>query len=607
MFLRSHGRKKDGKDHTYWSLVETVRTPDGPRQRTLCYLGELNDSAQARWLKTIEVFNEQGETQQLKLFPAHIEPPPDDPQVARVLLNKVRLERTRQFGSCWLGLELWKRLGLDRFFEEAVDEQEADVPWSRVAAVLAINRLCAPGSELAIEQRWYPSTALDDLLGIEEGKINDTRLYRCLDRILPHKTKLEQHLKQRYGELFGAEFEVLLYDLTSTYVEGAAEKNPMMRRGYSRDHRPDCEQMVIALIVNSEGFPFSYETFDGNRADVSTMETILRMVERKYGKARRIWVMDRGIVSEENLAAIRKRGGQYLVGTPRSQMKQFEAELLKGDWIQVRPEVEVKKVAIPQGEETFILCRTSGRKEKEKAIRKRFSDRMEGALQRLAKTIEAGRLKDRNKMERRLGRIQASHPQVSDLYEVALRDTGEGLRLHWAIKEDRHVWRGLREGAYMLRSNLQEGTAEDLWSRYMQLTEAEASFRALKSELSIRPLFHHLEPRVKAHVMVAFLSYALWVTLKHVLKRRPTLVPQPSRSSVDNAEPLSAMKALALLSTLQSADIVLPTTDGREIRLRRITEPTAEQKSLLHQLGLKRPPRAHHFAWSAGPGSRRED
>ena len=265
------------------------------------------------------------------------------------------------------------------------------MPWSRVAALLAINRLCAPGSELAIEERWYPSTALDDLLGIEEGKINDTRLYRCLDRILPHKTKLERHLKQRYGELFGAEFDVLLYDLTSTYVEGAAEKNPMMRRGYSRDHRPDCKQMVIALIVNSEGFPFSYETFDGNRADVSTMETILRMVERKYGKARRVWVFDRGIVSEENLEAIRKRGGQYLVGTPRSQMKQFEEELLKDDWTRVRPEVEVKKVAIPQGEETYILCRTAGRKEKEKAIRKRFCTRMEEALKGLEKTIQTGR------------------------------------------------------------------------------------------------------------------------------------------------------------------------------------------------------------------------
>src|SRR5262252_7980439 len=419
MFLRPNHRSKDGKGHTYWSLVESVRTPDGPRQRTVCHLGELNGSDQARWVKTVEVFNEQGEAQQLKLFPSHVAPA-DDPQVARVLINRVRLERTRQFGACYMGLELWKRLGLDGFFERAVDDDPADVPWSRVAALLAINRLCAPGSELAIEQRWYPSTALDDLLGIEEGKINDTRLYRCLDRILPHKTKLEKHLKERYGELFGAEFDVLLYDLTSTYVEGAAEDNPMMRRGYSRDHRPDREQMVIALIVNEEGFPFSYETFDGNRADVSTMEVILRMVERKYGKARRIWVFDRGIVSEENLAAIRKRGGQYLVGTPRRQMKQFEGELLKEDWKQVRPEVEIKKVTIPQGEETYILCRTVGRQKKEKAIRERFCSRMEIALQQLEKTIATGKLKDRNRMERRLGKIQARNPSVSDLYELSL-------------------------------------------------------------------------------------------------------------------------------------------------------------------------------------------
>jgi transposase len=592
MFLRPNYRSKDGKDHTYWSLVETVRTPDGPRQRTLCHLGERNSAAQARWLKTVEVFNEQGAAQQLKLFPSHVQPPADDPQVARVLLNQVRLERTRQFGACWLGLELWKRLELDRFFEAALDHQPADVPWSRVAALLAINRLCAPGSELAIEQRWYPSTALDDLLEMAEGKINDTRLYRCLDHLLPLKTKLERHLKERFGELFEAEFDVLLYDLTSTYVEGAAENNPMMRHGYSRDHRPDCEQMVIALIVNSEGFPFSYETFDGNRADVSTMETILRMVERKYGQARRIWVLDRGIVSEENLEAIRKRGGQYLVGTPRSQMKQFETELLnKEGWNQVRPEVEVKKIAIPQGEETYILCRTAGRREKEKAIRGRFSSSMEKALKGLEKTIATGRLRDRNKMERRLGKIQARHPQVNDLYDVNLRETAEGVRLSWQMKQDREQWRESREGAYLLRTNLQAETAEELWTKYMQLTEAEAAFRSLKSELSIRPLFHQKEPRVKAHVLVAFLGYALRVTLKHLLKRRPGIVPRPSVSGVDNAQPLSPTKALDLLSTLPSADIVLPTTDGREIRLRRITEPDAEQKSLLHQLRLSLPDR----------------
>lgn len=587
--MRPHRRSKDGKSHQYWSLVETVRTPDGPRQRTLCYLGELNGSAQSRWLKTIEVFNDQGESSQLKLFPSEVEPPVDDPDVARVLVSQVRLERTRQFGACLLGWELWKQLRLDQFFEQTVDGADADVPWSRVAAVLAINRLCAPGSELAVEQRWYPSTALDDLLGIEAGKINDTRLYRCLDRILPHKTKLEQHLKQRYGELFAAEFDLLLYDLTSTYVEGAAEKNPMMKRGYSRDHRPDCEQMVIALIVNRDGFPFSYETFDGNRADVSTMEAVLRMVERKYGKARRVWVMDRGIVSEENLAAIRRRGGQYLVGTPRSQMKQYEAELLKDDWTQVRPEVEVKQVPIPGGEETYVLCRTAGRKEKEKAIRHRFSQRMEGALTRLAKTIATGRLKDRYKMERRLGRLQARHPRVNDLYDVKLSDTPEGVRLSWAVKKDRQDWREQREGAYMLRTNLRAEKAEDLWSKYMQLTEAEASFRALKSELSIRPLFHQKEPRVKAHVMVAFLGYALWVTLKHRLAAQPNTPP----NEADNSKGFySPMTALALLSTLQSADIVLPTTDGHEIRLRRITEPTAEQKQLLDRLGITLP---RHF------------
>src|SRR5213082_856120 len=321
------------------------------------------------------------------------------------------------------------------------------------------------------------------------------------------------------------------------------------------------------------------------------METILRMVERKYGQARRIWVMDRGIVSEENLAAIRKRGGQYLVGTPRSQMKQFEAELLKEDWTQVRPEVEVKKVAIPQGEETYILCRTAGRKEKEKAIRNRFSGSMEKALKGLEKTIALGRLKDRNKMERRLGKIQARHPSVNDLYEISLRDTSAGVRLFWHIQEGHQKWRESREGAYLLRTNLAAESAEELWSKYMQLTEAEASFRALKSELSIRPLFHQKERRVKAHVMVAFLGYALWVTLKHLLQRRPALIPKPAAADVGNTQPLTPMQALALLSKLHSGDIVLPTTDGREIRLRRVTEPTAEQKSLLDLLGSSLPDR----------------
>ena len=342
------------------------------------------------------------------------------------------------------------------------------MPWSRVAAVLAINRLCAPGSELAIEERWYPTTALDDLLAIPEGSLNDTRLYRCLDRLLAHKAKLERHLRERYGELFGAEFDVLLYDLTSSYVEGAAEKNPMLQRGYSRDHRPDCKQVVIALIVNAEGLPLSYETFDGNRADVSTLEAVMRMVECKYGRARRVWVLDRGIVSEENLAALRRRGGQYLVGTPRAKLKQFEAELLAGGWERVREDVEVKRVAMPGGEETYVLCRTTARREKEKAMRNRFSARIEKALQQLAQRVASGKLKDRGKIERNLGRIQAAHPQVADLYEMAIKDSKEGARLGWRQKPEQQQWLEAREGAYLLRTNLTGNGAADLWKKYMQ-------------------------------------------------------------------------------------------------------------------------------------------
>jgi transposase len=555
MFLRPNHRSKDGKEHTYWSLVETVRTPDGPRQRRLCYLGELNGSAHARWLKTIDVFNADGESRQLKLFPSEVAPAEDDPEVARVLIGKVRLERVREFGACYIGLELWKRLELDRFFEQALDDEPADVAWSRVVAVLAINRLCASGSELAIEQRWFPSTALDDLLQVDAGQINASRLYRCLDRILPLKTELEQHLKQRYGALFQAEFDVLLYDLTSSYVEGEAERNPMMKRGYSRDGRSDSKQVVIALIVNTDGFPFSYETFDGNRADVTTMETVLRMVERKYGRARRVWIFDRGIISEENLKAIRRRGGQYLVGTPRSKLKEFERELLGEDWHEIRPEVEVKQVGIPNGEETYILCRSTARKDKEQAIRSRFSVRIENALIGLAKRVATGHLKDRDHIQRKIGGIQARYPQVADLYTITLTDHDGVLKLEWKLIAARADWQKAREGAYLLRTNLQAEDAEQLWKKYIQLTEVEAAFRALKSELSIRPFFHQLERRVKAHVLVAFLGYALWVTLKHLLRRKNLAV--------------SSAKALSVLSTLRSADIILPTTDGRETSAQR--------------------------------------
>jgi transposase len=352
----------------------------------------------------------------------------------------------------------------------------------------------------------------------------------------------------------------------------------MLQRGYSRDHHPDCKQVVIALIVNAEGFPFSYETFDGDRADVTTLEAVMRMVERKYGRARRVWVFDRGIVSEENLASLRKRGGKYLVGTPRSKLKTVEKELLEGGWTQVRDEVEAKLVPMPNGTETYVLCRSTARREKERAIRRRFSSRIEKALKSLEQQVEKGRLKDRQKMERRLGKIQARHPQVSDLYEVGVIERDGRLAVEWKLIDDRQTWRDAREGAYLLRTNLEAETTEELWTKYIQLTEAEAVFRALKSDLLIRPFIHQLEPRVKAHILVAFLGYAMWVTLKHLLRR----------SRCD----LSPAQALTLLSTLQSADIVLPTTDGREIRLRRIATPDPNQQKLLAQLGIVLP---EHF------------
>jgi transposase len=384
-------------------------------------------------------------------------------------------------------------------------------------------------------------------------------------------------LRERYGELFGAEFDVLLYDLTSSYVEGAAAKDPMLQRGYSRDHRPDCKQVVIALIVNEEGFPLSYETFDGNRADVTTVEAVMRMVERKYGRARRVWVFDRGVVSEENLAALRRRNGQYLVGTPRSKLKQFEAELLSGGWERVRDDVEVKRVAVPGGEETYVLCRTTARREKEKAIRSRFSTQIEKALEGLAQRVATGKLKDRGKIERRLGRIEAHYASVADLYQAQVVEAAAGLRVVWQMLADRRAWQETREGAYLLRTNLQAESAAEMWTKYMQLTEAEAAFRVLKSELSIRPLFHQLEHRVKAHILVAFLGYALWVTLKHLLRGKPN--------------PLTPARVLSLLASVQSADIILPTTDGREIRLRRVTTPTEEQSEVLRLLGITIPER----------------
>ena len=577
MFLRANRRTKDGKDHLYWSLVETVRTADGPRQRTVCYLGELNTSAAARWRKTIQIFNAQGEEVQLALFPADGAELPEDARIVRIRLDRVRWTRPREFGDVWLGWHLWQRLGLQPFCERALDAVPADVPWSRIAALLAINRLCAPGSELAIEARWYGSTALDDLVGVDEARVNTDRLYRCLDLLLPQKAALQQHLTARYGELFRAQYEVLLYDLTSTYVEGAAHANPQMRRGYSRDHRPDCKQVVLALIVSPEGFPMAYEVFDGNRPDVTTLDEILDVVEAAYGRAQRVWVFDRGLVSEQNLETLRAREAQYLVGTPRAQLRAFERELLTGDWYQVREGVEVQRVAGPGGDEAFVLCRSATRRAKERAMRERASRSLEADLARLAVQVATGKLTEEARIQRRIGRLLERYPSVAALYEIAVTGPESARQVVWRERTDRRAWCEAREGAYLLRTNLTEADPAQLWAQYIQLTEVEAAFRALKSELAIRPIWHQKASRVQAHILVAFLGYALWVTLKHTLKRA--------------GSGLSPQQALHCLRGIKSGDILLETTDGRTLRLRRVSRPDLRQQVLLDQLHLTLPDR----------------
>lgn len=586
MYLRKNNRFKDGKTHTYWSLMETIRTSEGPRQRLLCYMGELNSSKIKSWRKAIRVFNDQGEEEQLELFPSDSAPDETSGKtnIVKVDLSSIRLERAREFGGIYLAWKIWKRLKLDKFWGETIDyppllvnhNRPVSIPWSKTAAILAINRLCNPGSELSIEEKWYGSTALADLLGVPEDKINTDRLYRCLDQLIPHKDNLEKHLKERFGELFEINYDIILYDLTSTYFEGSASGNPQAKRGYSRDHRPDCKQVCIALIVSEEGFPFAYEVFDGNTVDVTTFKEIINIVEKKYGKARRIWIFDRGIVSEDNLKILRDKKAQYLVGTRRAQLKTYEEELLSQNWEKVREDVEVKLIPDEKKEETYILCRAKGRNLKEKAMRETASQKLDRQLVKLAKRIEEGRLKDAKKIERRIGSVLGKYSSISDFYKVSY----ENRKLTVIVDEKKKAWIRAREGAYLLRTNIEGKDPQSLWEKYMQLTEAEAAFRALKSELVIRPIFHHKEKRVQAHIMVAFLGYALWVTIKHTLKRT---LPY-----------YSPTRALSTLQRIHSGDIMLETiepdeSNRRTIRLRRIFSPDDEQKTILSALNISLP------------------
>ena len=587
MFLKDHQRIKDGKAHHYYALCETIRTDLGPRHRNVCYLGDLNSGGQNGWRKTIEVIDDKQEKREMALFPDTAPSIPTDPDVATVRLRGVRWERPRDFGDVYAGWMLWQRLGLDGFYQEHIDEpvtRPADVPWSLVAGLLAINRLCAPRSELFIDEQWYRQTALDDVLGVPEEKVHKDRLYACLDRLIENKDALEQHLKAKWGELFNATYDILLYDLTSTYFEGAAEANPQAKRGYSRDHRPDCKQVVIALIVSQEGFPFAFEVLDGNRRDVTTLEDMLEVVENKYGYARRIWVFDRGVVSEKNLKILRKRKTPYVCATPRSALKDFEKELTSQNWQKVKDDVEAQTVARASGKETYLLVRSQGRRDKEKAMRDLAMKRMEEGLTKLSAQVAKGRLKEDKKIHIKTGRLLGRYPSVASLYQIDLRVTDKQKKtLVWTRREDKLRWKQITEGTYLIGTNLSDTELSRLWEVYTQLTEAEASFRAIKSELMIRPIWHHKEKRVQAHILVAFLGYALWVTLKHSLKGSQWL-------HVYDYD-VSPWKALNILSRIKSGDIVLPTTDGRTLRLRRISIPDQEGKDLLEKLKITLPDR----------------
>jgi len=568
VFLKTHRIFKDGKPHIYYSLCESLRVNrKRVLQRRVLHLGELNTTQLERWQRTIEVIEEDGRRHQMRLFTdRHRESAaaaaPED--VAEVLLSSLVVRRARQFGACWVGCKLWEELGLGEFWQKALEEQGGAVAWEKVVELLSVNRLIEPRSELFIHEKWFPQTAMSALLDSDERVAEKDRLYRALDRMVEHKEALEEHLALRWKDLFGASFDVLLYDLTSTYFEGEVEEVDKAQRGYSRDHRPDCKQLIIALIVSPEGFPLSYEVFAGNRADVTTLEEMLEAVERKHGRARRVWVFDRGIVSEENLQSLRRRGASYLVGTPRAQLKAYERRLLEGDWQSVSGEVEVQLIA--QDNETYVLARSRARAQKERAMRCRVLHGLMRDLIRLRRLLRHGRLKDPDKVLLHLGRLKERYQQAWRYVKISIED----LRLRWRWDREALRLAASRDGAYLLRTNLEGSDPAQLWSQYIQLTEVEAVFRALKSDLAIRPIWHFTPKRVEAHVMVAFLGYCLWVCLKHKLKASsPSLTP---------------WQLLDQFARIQMVEVWFKLRAGGCICLERITQPEAAQAALIDQL-----------------------
>jgi transposase len=577
MYLRANTRTKDGKQHRYFSVVESRRVNGGsPTQRTVLYLGEINDSQEAAWRKTLEVFDEVEQRHtSLSLFPDDRAVPPEAVNSLQVKLNEMELHRPRAFGNCWLGCQLWRQLGLDEFWEERLggETKRERVPWEKVLRLLVVNRLIDPGSEFRIHRQWFDRSAMGELLGEDFAVAGKDRLYRCLDRILDHQRELFVYLRQRWQDLFGAQFDVLLYDLTSTYIEGAGEQIPKAKHGYSRDHRFDCRQVVIALVITPEGFPLAYEVMDGNTRDTTTLRGFLEKIEATYGKARRVWVMDRGIPTEEVLEEMREpeRRVSYLVGAPRGKIRQQEKRWLELEWQKVRESVEVKLLA--EEGELYVLAKSEGRRAKEQAIRRR---KLVGLLRQLRAMRRS--LPQRDQLLMRIGAAKKEAGRSYWFVRIRLPAEGEEVTretFKFAVNKEKLKKAELRDGHYLLRSNLVEEDPAVLWERYVQLTQIEAAFRSLKSDLGIRPIYHQLGHRVEAHILVAFLAYCLSVTLK---QRLQALAPG-----------LTSRAVLEQLATIQMLDVCFPTTDGRWLVMPRYTEPEPAQKILLHRLKLTLP------------------
>jgi len=574
MYLRHTIRKKDGKVHRYWTLVRSVRVGRRVIQQTVAQLGELDEhgriAARAFARRVI------GAPEEASLF--------DDggePLTAPVRLKGVRVERSRQFGDVYLALCLWRGMGLEDLCRRLLPMGQERVAWAKMAAVLTTARLCEPSSELHIAEDWYRRTALCDLLQLGDAEVNKDRLYRGLDRLLAHKEALEAHLAARCGELFAVENDVLLYDVTSTYFEGQAEANPQAQRGYSRDHRGDCKQVLIALVVTFDGFPLGYEVFAGNTHDSQTVQTIVAAMEARHGALGRVWIADRGMASAKTLAWLRQTGRRYIIGAPKSQLKTFRGELAGQDgWRTVKEGVEVKLARDPDTEETVILCRSEDRRSKERAMHDKFSRRIEQALERLsARIAHAKKRLDPAAINRQIGRILQKNQRAAARFAIALEpDAGlAGLRLRVDHDPAFDDWAALSEGAYLLRSNVRDWSDRQLWKAYIQLTQAEAAFRVQKDQLNLRPIWHQREDRVQAHILVCFLAFALWKSLEM----------WQERAGLGN----SPRTVLEELARIQSHDVVLPTAAHGEIRLRCIAQPDAAQAALLDRLGVNLPKR----------------